>query len=64
MLSRSRRHGLRDGQPFVAIGIDEAGMMTVSAWFEQRQERRAFKRAGLNRQLERMLKGWEREPIS
>jgi hypothetical protein len=64
MLSRSRRHGLRDEQPCVAIDIDEAGMMTVSAWFEQRQERRVFKRVGLNRPLERILKRLEREPIS
>ncbi len=65
MLSRSRHHGLRDEQPFVAIDVDESGMMTVSAWFERQEpERLVLKQVGLVPELERVLKTLEREPIS
>jgi len=62
MLSRSRRHGLRDEQPFISIDISDQGL-SVRAFFEE-EERFVYREARLTPELDQLLRKLQAEGIS
>jgi len=72
LVSRSRRHGLRPGQPYIAFtfgdapfngGVVPAGQMEVALCFDTKQRKVIVPSVELNEQLNAMLKQLERETI-